>query len=78
VTALTDVVVCAIPRREAGAGLADNNVLAALSTRRWPPFSDRLRKATDTDYDDELDDSVLDNVDRAGALQRAQPPLLDA
>ncbi|MND06060.1 hypothetical protein D3C83_272110 [compost metagenome] len=30
-------------------------------------LSDRLRKATDPDDDDELDDSVLDNVDRAGA-----------
>jgi hypothetical protein len=30
-------------------------------------LSDRLRNATDPNFDGELDDTVLDNVDRAGA-----------
>ncbi|MBK9001142.1 MAG: cyclic nucleotide-binding domain-containing protein [Myxococcales bacterium] len=80
VTALTDVVVCAIPTEKLGQALTDNNAFAARFYKAVATFlSDRLRKATDTDYDDELDDSVLDNVDRAGARFNAlSRSLLDA
>jgi CRP/FNR family transcriptional regulator, cyclic AMP receptor protein len=68
VTALTDVVVYAIPTEKLGAALVENVAFAARFYKAVATFlSDRLRKATDPDYDDELDDSVLDNIDRAGA-----------
>ena len=51
-----------------GAALTQNVAFAARFYKAVATFlSDRLRKATDPDDDDELDDSVLDNVDRAGA-----------
>lgn len=68
VTALSEVVVCALPTDRLGQALTDNPAFGARFYKAVATFlSDRLRKATDPDYDDELDDSVLDNVDRAGA-----------
>jgi CRP/FNR family transcriptional regulator, cyclic AMP receptor protein len=80
VTAITDVVVYAIPQHTLGEALEQNVAFGARFYKAVATFlSDRLRKATDPDDDDELDDSVLDNLDRAGArfnsLSRA---LLDA
>jgi CRP/FNR family cyclic AMP-dependent transcriptional regulator len=68
VTATSDVVVCAIPTNRLGRALEENPAFGARFYKAVATFlSDRLRKATDPDYDDELDDSVLDNIDRAGA-----------
>lgn len=68
VTAATDVVVCALPTDRLGQALTENLGFASRFYKAVATFlSDRLRKATDPDHDDELDDSVLDNVDRAGA-----------
>ena len=68
VTARVDSVVYAIPRRTIGDELEKNHAFAARFYKAVATFlSDRVRKATDPDHDDELDDSVLDNVDRAGA-----------
>ncbi len=80
VTAVSDVVVYSISTRKLGDALVDNVAFAARFYKAVATFlSDRLRKATDPDYDDELDDSVLDNVDRAGARFNALTrTLLDA
>lgn len=68
VTAASDVVVYAISTANLGAALTQNVAFAARFYKAVATFlSDRLRKATDPNDDDELDDSVLDNVDRAGA-----------
>lgn len=68
VSAASDVVVCAIPTKTLGKALTENVAFAARFYKAVATFlSDRLRKATDPDDDDELDDSVLDHVDRAGA-----------
>lgn len=68
VKAVTDVVVYAIPTSTLGEALEKNVAFAARFYKAVATFlSDRVRKATDPDFDDELDDSVLDNVDRAGA-----------
>ncbi|HEX4339188.1 MAG TPA: cyclic nucleotide-binding domain-containing protein [Polyangiaceae bacterium] len=74
VRAATDVVVYAIPRQVLERGLADNIAFAARFYKAVATFlSDRVRSATareqgiDRDAVDELDDAVLDNVDRAGA-----------
>jgi len=68
VTARADSVVYTIPRRILGDALEKNPGFGARFYKSVATFlSDRLRKATDAAYDDELDDSVLDNVDRAGA-----------
>lgn len=68
VKAVSEVVVCAIPKRTLELGLEQDTAFAARFYKAVATFlSDRLRKATDPDDDDELDDSVLDNVDRAGA-----------
>ena len=63
-----DSVVYAIPTRTLESALTANPPFAARFYKSVATFlSDRLRKATDPSHDDELDDSVLDNVDRAGA-----------
>jgi len=68
VRAASDVAVYAIPTKLLGEALDENVAFAARFYKAVATFlSDRVRKATDPDYDDELDDSVLDNVDRAGA-----------
>ncbi len=68
VTAAVDSVVYGIPTKTLGEALDRNPGFAARFYKSVATFlSDRLRNATDADYDDELDDSVLDNVDRAGA-----------
>lgn len=68
VTAGAGCVVYTIPTRTLGEALEKNTGFAARFYKAVATFlSDRVRKATDADYDDELDDSVLDNVDRAGA-----------
>ncbi|HEX3596639.1 MAG TPA: cyclic nucleotide-binding domain-containing protein [Polyangiaceae bacterium] len=74
VRAATDVVVYAVPRQVLERGLADNDAFAARFYKAVATFlSDRVRMATageqglDRDNADELDDAVLDNVDRAGA-----------
>jgi CRP/FNR family cyclic AMP-dependent transcriptional regulator len=72
VRAATGVVVCAIPRRQLEQGLSDNVAFAARFYKAVATFlSDRVRHATagqdGSGSPDELDDSVLDNVDRAGA-----------
>jgi CRP-like cAMP-binding protein len=74
VVAMTDVVVCAIPKTELARGLEQNVAFAARFYKAVATFlSDRVRKATaqkggtDGRSDDELDDAVLDNLDRAGA-----------
>lgn len=67
VKARTDVVVYAIPAATLGAALEKNVGFAARFYKAVATFlSDRVRKATDPEFDDELDDSVLDSVDRAG------------
>lgn len=68
VKAVSEVVVCAIPKKTLEKALEQDTAFAARFYKAVATFlSDRLRKATDPDDDDELDDSVLDNVDRAGA-----------
>lgn len=68
VEAVTNVVVCAIPTRILSEALEKNVGFAGRFFRAVAMFlSDRLRKATDPDFDDELDDNVLDNLERAGA-----------
>jgi CRP-like cAMP-binding protein len=74
VRAATDVVVYMVEKQRLQQGLDDNIAFAARFYRAVATFlSDRVRKATasqegvDADAADELDDSVLDNVDRAGA-----------
>jgi CRP-like cAMP-binding protein len=63
-----DSVVYAIPTRTLEGALGASPPFAARFYKSVATFlSDRLRKATDPSHDDELDDSVLDNVDRAGA-----------
>jgi CRP/FNR family cyclic AMP-dependent transcriptional regulator len=60
--------VYAIEKARLQRGLDENVGFAARFYRAVATFlSDRLRMATDPEYDDELDDAVLDNVDRAGA-----------
>ncbi|MBX3186083.1 MAG: cyclic nucleotide-binding domain-containing protein [Labilithrix sp.] len=67
VTAREDSAVYAIPTHTLGDALTRNPGFAARFYKAVATFlSDRVRMATDPDYDDELDDSVLDNVDRAG------------
>ncbi len=68
VAAEQDSVVYTIPRKRLGEALEKNPGFAARFYKSVATFlSDRLRSATDASYDDELDDSVLDNIDRAGA-----------
>jgi CRP/FNR family transcriptional regulator, cyclic AMP receptor protein len=68
VAAHSDAIVFHIPTKVLGEALAAAPAFAARFYKSVATFlSDRVRKATDPDYDDELDDSVLDNVDRAGA-----------
>ena len=78
VRAATDVEVCAISKPLLQRQLQDDDAFAARFYRAIATFlSDRVRHATrgaqrnDADgadgADDELDDSVLDNLDRAGA-----------
>jgi len=68
VSALTDVAVYAIPTKTLGEALEKNTGFAARFYKSVATFlSDRLRNATDPSHDDELDDNVLDTVDRAGA-----------
>ena len=68
VAAHSDAVVYHIPTKILGDALSTNPGFAARFYKSVATFlSDRVRQATDPDYDDELDDSVLDNVDRAGA-----------
>jgi CRP/FNR family cyclic AMP-dependent transcriptional regulator len=57
-----------VDARPPSATVTQNVAFAARFYKAVATFlSDRLRKATDPNDDDELDDSVLDNVDRAGA-----------
>jgi CRP-like cAMP-binding protein len=74
VRALTEVVVYKIGKKRLQQGLDENVAFAARFYRAVATFlSDRVRVATATQEDidpesaDELDDAVLDNVDRAGA-----------
>jgi CRP-like cAMP-binding protein len=72
VLAATDVVVFSISKPVLEQGLEDNVAFAARFYKAVATFlSDRVRKATasvDGSSDaDELDDAVLDNIDRAGA-----------
>ncbi|MBX3233187.1 MAG: cyclic nucleotide-binding domain-containing protein [Labilithrix sp.] len=68
VSAAGDAVVYAISRRVLAGALEQNPGFGLRFYKSVATFlSDRLRNATDASYDDELDDSVLDNVDRAGA-----------
>lgn len=74
VKAKTAVVVCAIPRSLLGRHLDDELGFAARFYKALATFlSDRVRQATarelglSADSADELDDAVLDTVDRAGA-----------
>jgi len=74
VRALTDVVVYKVEKQRLQSGLDENVGFAARFYRAVATFlSDRVRTATatqegiDADAADELDDAVLDNVDRAGA-----------
>jgi CRP-like cAMP-binding protein len=74
VLAATDVVVCAIPKRELARGLEQDVAFAARFYKAVATFlADRVRQATarqdgaGKSAEDELDDAVLDNVDRAGA-----------
>ncbi|MBI2893079.1 MAG: cyclic nucleotide-binding domain-containing protein [Deltaproteobacteria bacterium] len=80
VRAVTDSVVYAVSKQALEKGLDQNVAFAARFYKAVATFlSDRVRKATDPDYDDELDDAVLDNVDRAGARFTAlSRQLLDA
>jgi CRP-like cAMP-binding protein len=71
VRAATDVVVYAISKQLLQWHLDHNVAFAARFYKAVATFlSDRVRKATQTadkDAADELDDTVLDNLDRAGA-----------
>jgi CRP-like cAMP-binding protein len=74
VLAATDVVVCAIPKVKLARGLEQNVAFAARFYKSVATFlSDRVRKATERQEgrgagaEDELDETVLDNLDRAGA-----------
>jgi CRP-like cAMP-binding protein len=71
VRAATDVVVYAISKQHLLQHLDDDVAFAARFYKAVATFlSDRVRKATAADEGesaDELDDSVLDNLDRAGA-----------
>lgn len=72
VRAATDVVVYAIGKQHLQLHLAQDEGFGARFYRAVAIFlSDRVRKMTgdegDAGSEDELDDSVLDNVDRAGA-----------
>jgi CRP-like cAMP-binding protein len=68
VRAETNVVVYALSRKTLAAALEQNTAFAARFYKALATFiSDRLRSWTDPESKDELDDSVLDNVDRAGA-----------
>jgi CRP-like cAMP-binding protein len=61
-------VLYAVSKRKLQEGLDQNPALAARFYKAVATFlSDRLRNATDPNFDGELDDAVLDNVDRAGA-----------
>ena len=71
---MTEVVVFKVSKQALQRGLDENVAFAARFYRAVATFlSDRVRVATaaqegtDTDAVDELDDAVLDNVDRAGA-----------
>jgi CRP/FNR family cyclic AMP-dependent transcriptional regulator len=72
VRAATDAVVCAIAKVKLQEGLERDSAFAARFYKAIATFlSDRVRQATagtepGKDHD-ELDDNVLDNVDRAGA-----------
>jgi CRP-like cAMP-binding protein len=80
VRAATDSVVYAVSKRKLQEGLDQNVAFAARFYKAVATFlSDRVRMATDPDYDAELDDAVLDNLDRAGARFAAlSRQLLDA
>lgn len=68
VTAREDSVVYAIERSALADALERNTGFGARFYKSVAMFlSDRVRMATDPEYDDELDENVLDNVDRAGA-----------
>lgn len=68
VTAREDSVVYAIEQRALADALERNSGFGARFYKAVAQFlSDRVRIATDPEYDDELDENVLDNVDRAGA-----------
>lgn len=74
VSAASDVVLYAVTKRTLQRELEENVALAARFYKAIATFlSDRIRKATagasglDAHSADELDDSVLDSVDRAGA-----------
>jgi CRP/FNR family cyclic AMP-dependent transcriptional regulator len=74
VLARTDVVVCAISKPVLAHGLEQNVAFAARFYKAVATFlSDRVRKATqgqgglEDGPADELDDAVLDSVDRAGS-----------
>ena len=68
VRAASDVVVCALPKDRLQRQLDRDVAFAARFYKAAATFlSDRLRKATDPNYDGELDDAVLDALDRAGA-----------
>lgn len=68
VTAREDSVVFAIERAVLGDALERNTGFGARFYKSVAMFlSDRVRHATDPSYDDELDENVLDNIDRAGA-----------
>jgi CRP-like cAMP-binding protein len=68
VRAETNVVVYALSRKTLAAALEQNPAFGARFYKALATFiSDRLRSWTDPESKDELDDSVLDNVDRAGA-----------
>ncbi len=80
VRAATDAVVYAVSKQKLQQGLDQNVAFAARFYKAVATFlSDRVRMATDPDYDEELDDVVLDNLDRAGARFAAlSRQLLDA
>jgi CRP-like cAMP-binding protein len=86
VLAATDVVVYAIAKERLQQGLEQNVAFAARFYKSVAIFlSDRVRKVTalelglDANAADELDDVVLDNLDRAGARFSAlSRQLLDA
>jgi CRP/FNR family cyclic AMP-dependent transcriptional regulator len=74
VSAASDAVLYVVSTRELARELSDNVALAARFYKSIATFlSDRIRKATASKEElsdgsaDELDDNVLDNVDRAGA-----------
>jgi CRP-like cAMP-binding protein len=74
VRAATEAVVCAVPKMRLQDALARDQGFAARFYKALATFlSDRVRQATagadgtSAKEKDELDDNVLDNVDRAGA-----------